>query len=1022
MLELSTVVGSIIAKLQLNIDNFAANMKNAEDQLSKIEDKFSGFSDIGSRFTDVGKSLTLGVTTPIVGLGAAIVKTTSDFDTAMSNVKAISGATGEDFERLKEKAKEMGATTQFSASEAADAMGYMAMAGWKTDQIVDGLAGVMDLAAASGEDLATVSDILTDAMTAFGLQASESGKFADILAAASSNANTNVTLLGESFKYVAPVAGALGYNAQDTAIALGLMANAGIKGSQGGTALRASLSRLVKPTSDMAGIMEEYGISLTNSDGSMKSLGEVMEMLRGKLGGLDEATQANVAATLFGQEAMSGMLAIINAGEGDYTKLTDAIYGSEGASAQMAETMNDNLGGKIKQLQSALEGVAIQLGDILVPIITEVVQWINKWVDKFAGLSEGTQKTILVIAGLAAAIGPTLIGIGNMITAVGKIGGAFDKAQLLMGKFKDMQALAAVKTKLLAGAQAALNFVMSLNPITLVILGIVALVAAFVVLWNKCEWFREFWINLWGGMKEAAGKLWEWLQEAGKNCVEWLVNTWDGIKEWWSGLWTWLKQAPQALWDWMTNLFSNVWESMKAGWETFKTGLQEMWTGIKDWFYGLWEGITGVFSEALGWVTETFSGSFDGIKQIWEGVQQYFTGAWEVIKNIFAGALLILLDLIVLDFDQMKSDIANIWENIKNGFSLMWEGISNIFSGYLTAIKEFWSTSWELVKNKAVEIWNAVVQFFKDTWNNITTGFTEWLENVKKWWSDTWDSVTTKCKETWDNVTKFLSDTWTNIGNKITESWANFKSTIVNKGTEIKNWIITTWNNIIAWFKKLPSQLRQIGSDMFTKMKDGVNSTISGVTSAVKNGIQNAINFLTALPRQAVTWGKHMIEGFIQGVKNTVGKLIDTVKGVAQSIRDFLGFTIPKKGPLHVYMEWMPHMMEGMRDSLNANKHKLISAATEVAGSLNDAINSDLALATDSISVNANGSAQRGIVTPSEDKDTSLVRELVTEIKKLNDKSTQYNINIDKVDADDPNDVRKLAEELEFFKNKDFKY
>lgn len=1018
---MSTVVGSIIAKLQLNIDNFAANMKNAEDQLSKIEDKFSGFSDIGSRFTDVGKSLTLGVTTPIVGLGAAIVKTTSDFDTAMSNVKAVSGATGEEFTKLRDKAQEMGSTTQFNATQAAEAMGYMAMAGWNTSQIIDGLPGIMYAAAASGEDLATVSDIITDSMTAFGLKAADAAHFADVLAQASNASNTDIAMLGESFKYVAPLAGALGYSAEDTSIALGLMANAGIKGSQGGTALRAALTRLVKPTSDMAAMMEEYGIELTNSDGSMKSLSQVMEMLRDKLGGLDEATQAQAAATLFGQEAMSGMLAIINTSDGDFDTLANAIYNADGAAEQMAATMTDNLEGKIEQLMGALEGVAIQLGDILIPIITDVVQWLNKWVDKFAGLSEGTQKTILVIAGLAAAIGPTLIGIGNMITAVGKIGGAFDKAQLLMGKFKDMQALAAVKTKLLAGAQAALNFVMSLNPITLVILGIVALVAAFVVLWNKCEWFREFWINLWEGMKEAAGKLWEWLQEAGKNCVEWLVSTWDGIKEWWSGLWTWLKQAPQQLWDWMTNLFSNVWESMKAGWESFKTGLQEMWTGIKDWFGELWEGITGVFSEALGWVTETFSGSFDGIKQIWEGVQQYFTGAWEVIKNIFAGALLILLDLITLDFDQMKSDIANIWENIKNGFSLMWEGISNIFSGYLTAIKEFWITIWEFVKTKAVEIWNAIVQFFKDTWNNITTGFTEWLENVKKWWSDTWDNVTTKCKETWNKLTTFLSESWTNIGNKITESWANFKSTIVNKGTEIKNWITTTWNNIIAWFKKLPSQLRQIGSDMFTKMKDGVTSTISGVTSAVKNGIQNAINFLTALPGQAVTWGKHMIEGFIQGVKNTVGKLIDTVKGVAQSIRDFLGFTIPKKGPLHVYMEWMPHMMEGMKDSLQANKHKLINAATEVAGSLNDAINSDLSLATDSIAVNANGTVT-GVTTPKEDKDTSLVRELVTEIKKLNDKSTQYNINIDKVDADDPNDVRKLAEELEFFKNKDFKY
>lgn len=1020
---MSTVVGSIIAKLMLNINNFAANMKNAEKQLSDIEDKFSGFSDIGSRFTDVGKSLTLGVTTPIVGLGAAIVKTTSDFDTSMSNVKAISGATGEDFERLKEKAKEMGATTQFSASEAADAMGYMAMAGWKTDQIVDGLAGVMDLAAASGEDLASVSDILTDAMTAFGLQANESGKFADVLAAASSNANTNVSLLGESFKYVAPVAGALGYSAEDTAIALGLMANAGIKGSQGGTALRSALTRLVKPTGDMAEIMKDYGMSITNSDGSMKTLAEVMDMLRGKLGGLDEATQAQIANTLFGQEAMSGMLAIINASEGDYNKLTDAINNADGTAAQMAETMNDNLAGKIKKLQSALEGVAIQLGQVLVPIITSVVEWINKWVEKFAGLDENTQKIILVVAGLAAAIGPTLIGIGNMITAVGKIGTAYDKAKLMISAFKDMQALATLKTKLLAGAQAALNLVMSANPITLVILAIVGLVAAFVVLWNKCEGFREFWINLWEGIKEACGKFWEWLQNIGQACIDGLKSAWEAVTEWWAPIWEGLKNAPKAMWDWMTNLFNNVWESMKAGWESFKEGFQNMWTSIKDWFSELWEGVKGVFSDALGWVTNTFSGTFEGITQIWEGIKQYFLGAWEVIKNIFGGALLFLIDLVTLDFGQMKSDMINVWNNIKDGLSQMWDGIKNIFEGWLTAIKEFWSTSWELIKNKCSEIWQSIWTFITDTLTNIKNKLNEWIESFKTWWSESWNNALNTIKETWSNILNSIKECLNSIGNKISESWNWFLTTIVNIGNNIKNWIVNTWNGIINWFKQLPTKLRQIGSDMFTSLKNGISSTISGIYSAVTNGMNSAINFLKDLPRQAITWGKHMIEGFIQGVKGTVGKLTGAVKNVGQNIRNFLGFSVPKKGPLHVYMEWMPHMLEGMRDSLKANQYKLVNAAKGVAGELNDAINSDLSLATDSIAVNADSTiTQRGTIVPTADKDTSLVKELLAEIKKMNEKNTEYNINIDNVDVTDANDVRKLAEDLEFFKNKDFRY
>lgn len=1014
-------VGSIVAKFQLNIDNFTANMKNAENQIKKLEDKFSGYDAIGGKFTDLGSKLTLGLTVPITGAITAATNLASTFEEKLSKVQAISGSTAQEMDALKEKAMEMGAKTKFSASESADAMTYMAMAGWDASQMIDGIAGIMDLAAADGLDLATTSDIVTDALTAFGMKAEESGRFADVLAAASSSANTSVSMLGESFKYVAPVAGAMGYSVEDASLALGIMANSGVKAGQAGTALRAAITRMAKPTDSAAALMDQYNISMTNSDGTMKSLAEVMVTLKENMGDLNEAEQAQAAATIFGQEAMSGMLAIINSSDADFAKLSDAIYNSEGVAQSMAKTMQDNLKGKIEELGGAVETLGIQIGDILIPKITAIVEKVTGWVDKFTQMDTSTQKVVLSIASFVAGIGPAIFVVGKSIKLFGKLQQNIDLMKGAYSKLANSQVVAAAKTKILTAAQKALNLVMNMNPISWVIIGIMSLIAVFVLLWKKCDWFREFWINLWEGMKESAGKLWEWLQEAGKNCVERLVNTWDGIKEWWSGLWTWLKQAPQQLWDWMTNLFSNVWESMKAGWESFKTGLQEMWTGIKDWFGELWEGITGVFSEALGWVTESFSGSFDGIKQIWEGMQQYFTGAWEVIKNIFAGALLILLDLITLDFDQMKSDIANIWENIKNGFKSIWEGISNIFSGNLTAIKEFWSTSWELVKNKAVEIWNAVVQFFTETWNNITTAWNQWLDNVKKWWSDTWQSVQDKAKEIWNGIINFFTTTWTNIGNSITTAWTNFKTTITNKCTEIKNWIVQTWNNIIAWFKELPGKLRQIGSDMFTKMKDGISSTISGVTTAVKNGINSAIKFLTDLPRQAITWGRHMIEGFIQGIKNTIGELLGTVKDVAQSIRDFLGFSIPKKGPLHVYMEWMPHMMEGMRDSLKANQYKLINAAKGVAGSLSDAVNSDVGLAiAGNVAVTSPRSGVSSYSTPTEEE--SIMKKLLSELKSLNDKTTEYNINIEQVNADDPNDIRKLAEELEAFKenNKTF--
>lgn len=341
--------------------------------------------------------------TGLSALGAASIKAGSNFEAEMSKVAAISGATGEEFEALKNKSKEMGASTKFSATESAQAMEYMAMAGWKTGDMLSGIDGIMNLAAASGEDLATTSDIVTDALTAFGLSASDSTHFADILAAASSNANTNVSMMGETFKYVAPVAGALGFSAEDCATAIGLMANSGIKASQAGTALRAIFSRIVKPTDEVAAAMEALDISVVNSDGSMKSLNEIMLDLREGFSGLSEAEKSQMAAAIGGQEAMSGLLAIVNASDSDFEKLQDSIYGCDGAAEQMAETMQDNLQGSITTLKSAIEGLEIEIYESMESGLSNMAQIANSYISE---LTEAFQNS--GAEGLASALGVIL--------------------------------------------------------------------------------------------------------------------------------------------------------------------------------------------------------------------------------------------------------------------------------------------------------------------------------------------------------------------------------------------------------------------------------------------------------------------------------------------------------------------------------------------------------------------------------------------------------------------------------------
>ena len=490
--------------LQREIVETEQKLKALEEQarqsgtaLQEIAAKGEKLKTVGDNVTNVGKKF-MPVTLGVVGLGTAAVKTAADFDTAMSKVAAVSGATGKDLDALRDKAREMGSKTKFSASEAAEAMNYMAMAGWKTEDMLSGIEGVMNLAAASGEDLATTSDIVTDALTAFGLSAKDSGHFADILAAASSNANTNVSMMGETFKYCAPIAGALGFSAEDTAEAIGLMANAGIKGSQAGTALRTIMNNLSGDVKICGSSIGEVTVATTNADGSMRDLSDILADCRTAFSGLSESEKAAAAESLVGKNAMSGFLALMNAGEADINKLSSAIDNCDGCAAGMAETMNDNLAGQLTILKSQLQELAISFGELLMPAIRTIVGWIQKFVDWLNSMDEGTRKVIVTIALVAAAIGPVLIIVGKVISAIGTIMTIIPKLAGVINAAK--------------GVFAAFNAVCAANPYVLIIAAIVALVAAFIYLWNNCEEFRQFWIDLWESIKEIAIAVWEALQ------------------------------------------------------------------------------------------------------------------------------------------------------------------------------------------------------------------------------------------------------------------------------------------------------------------------------------------------------------------------------------------------------------------------------------------------------------------------------------------------------------------------------
>jgi len=652
--------------------------------LQKIGAAGEKLQSVGSSIEGVGQKL-MPVTAAVGGLATAAVKVASDFDSAMSQVAAVSGATGKELDALRDKAREMGSKTKFSASEAAEAMNYMAMAGWKTGDMLDGIEGIMNLAAASGEDLATTSDIVTDALTALGLSASDSGHFADILAAASSNANTNVAMMGETFKYCAPVAGALGFTAEDTAEAIGLMANAGIKSSQAGTAMRTMLTSLTGEVTFVGDAFGELTVQTTNADGSMRSLGDILTDCRAAFAQMSESERAANAEALVGKNAMSGFLAVMNAAPGDIEKLNSAINNCDGTAERMAETMQDNLAGQLTILKSQLEELAISIGEILMPSIRQIVGWIQGLVDWLNGLDEGTKKVIVTVALVAAALGPVLIVIGKVVGAVGTILTVVPK---IAGAVSGVAGfVSGTVIPALSAVVAAIGWV----PIA-----IAAVIGVVVLLYNKCEWFRDAVNAVWAQVRDFFVSAWEvicsFFTETIPAAWESLVSFFQGIPAWWSGLW-------QSVGD----FFNNVW-----------TGMMEnpVLSGIVDMIRSLWENLSAA------------------LQGIWQGIQTAASGAWELIKNVILGPVLLLIDLVTGNFTKLKEDALHIWTNIQQAASMIWSGIQQIVGSavqglvnhvsiLLSGLRDFMGNLWSVVSSAAASAWNGLKNLVVSTASNL---------------------------------------------------------------------------------------------------------------------------------------------------------------------------------------------------------------------------------------------------------------------------------------------------------------
>ncbi|MDV4613880.1 phage tail tape measure protein [Enterococcus faecium] len=822
---------SVEALLKATDSGFVKTFKDAQDAVKTFEKNSNSMTTaVGKVMQGTGAAMTKYITTPLIGVGVAAAKVGGDFEAQMSRVKAISGATGDTFEQMKQQAIDLGAKTAFSAKESAAGMENLASAGFNAQEIMQAMPGLLDLAAVSGGDVAMASENAASALRQFGIDASDAGHVADVFARAAADTNAECNDMGYALKYAGTAAHTAGWSFESTAAAIGIMSNAGIKGEQAGTTLRGALTRLMNPTDAMYNKFKELGIAINNHDGSMKSLSEIIAELREKTKGLGDDQRNSALATIFGTNALSGMLALIDAGPEKLDSLTKSLQNSDGAADEMARTMQDNANSSIEQMMGALESAAIVIQKILAPSIRKVADAISGLVEKFVSAPESTQKLVVAIGAIAIAIGPVLYALGMLVKA-------FQTMKVGLGVLGN-------SISLFKKLGSAIGFLTS--PVGLVIAAVALLVVGFIYLWNTSEDFRNFWIGLWEGIKSAVSSAVEWIQNAWKSTGEWFNNLWKSIKEGADNVWTTIQEAPGKAADWIKNK-----------WTETKEFFSSIWDGIKEAASSAWEGIVNILAPYVIAIKNVFQPMIDFFTNLWSQIGSIAGSAWEIIKTAVMGPILLLIDLITGNFNQLKEDASMLWTTLTTNIQNIITTFVDIVVGYYTALKD-----------TVINIWNVLTSTIKDVWNSFTT-----------WIKETTNNIVNSIKQGWNNLKQGTIDLFNNMIQGAKDLWNSFKAWFINLVIGTKDNIIQGWEN-----------LKQGTIDTFNNLVNGAQEAWDNLVNAVSDTVDRVTGWFDNLKNiDLLAAGKAIMDSFLEGLQNAWKSVQDFVGGIGDWIREHKG-------------------------------------------------------------------------------------------------------------------------------------
>lgn len=710
-------------KISADIKNFNNAIKEIDNGMQKATKSISGITKAGESIKSVGSALTKSVTLPVVAAGAASSKLYLDFDNAMRGVAGTMGITAkeieqgsESYKKLEEAARECGKNTQFSATESAEALNYLALAGYDVDTAIAMLPKTLNLAAAGNLDLAQATDMVTDSASALGLDIQGTERLIDQMAKTSQKSNTNIAQLGEGILTVGGTAKYLAGGTTELNTALGILADNGIKGAEGGTALRNVILSLAAPMDKAKDCMDNLGLSVFDAQGKMRPLNEIFKDLDSKLGEMSESERINVLNTIFNKVDLKSVNALLaNSGE-RFDFLSGEIDNANGTAEQMAETMNSGLGGALKEMKSALEEAGLAIGEVLAPVIKNLAEFIKDLSLKFSELSPNTKKFIVVAAGLAAILGPILVLIGGLIVAFGA----------------------------LSAASIALNI--GMLPLTGTILLVVAVIAAVIAI-------GALLIANWEDIKAKAVEFGQTISETWNNIKQWTSDTWNNVKESISQAWEAVKTKTSEIWDNCVQVVSEAWEWIKLA---VQAGIQ---------FIG---DLIGLAFDII-----TLPWQF-----IWQNCGDYVIQAWEWIKTTVGDALNFVGDKIKEGWDNVMSVTQPIWDAITGFISEKWDQLKSWASEKFNAIKDAVSQAWEQTKSASSQAWGIITGALSSKWEEIKGKATEKFNAIKTTVTDTWNNIKSKTSEIWNGVKDNISETWNKIKDIVKQGVDKLKSLV----------------------------------------------------------------------------------------------------------------------------------------------------------------------------------------------------------------------------------------------------